>query len=167
MATIIFNGKTYNSLEEMPPEARQAYEQVAGALVDKNGNGIPDFLEGDIISNISNIYKSASQFTVNGTTYNNINELPADARQRVQGAFEKMNELGFGPERKAEIFAERQNLEVERDHQFVSQPYRPTTTTSAIQDGDKAGIMQWILLAGLLFLCLLAVAVGAAFFFLR
>ncbi len=49
MATIIFNGKTYNSLEEMPANERQTYEQIANMLVDKNGNGIPDFLEGDLV----------------------------------------------------------------------------------------------------------------------
>ena len=45
---IIFNGKTYNSLEEMPANERQAFEQMQQIFVDANGNGIPDFMEGDI-----------------------------------------------------------------------------------------------------------------------
>ena len=39
---INFNGKTYNSLDEMPPEARQAYEQAMALLADQDGNGLPD-----------------------------------------------------------------------------------------------------------------------------
>ncbi|MCC7118601.1 MAG: hypothetical protein IT310_08765 [Anaerolineales bacterium] len=164
MATIIFNGKTYNSLEEMSPEMRQAYEQITGALVDKNGNGIPDFLEGDVLKNITSAYTSA--INLNGQTYNNLNELPPEARQRVQNALEKVNQLGLaGPERKAEIFAERQGLEVERDHQFTSQPYRPAgSAPSAIQDGSAAP--KWLLLLAVLFVCLMAGAC-AIFFFLQ
>ncbi|MFZ6026246.1 MAG: hypothetical protein ACOYYS_00905 [Chloroflexota bacterium] len=47
MATPIdFNGKTYFSLEEMPPDVRQAYQQVTAIFSDQNQNGIPDTLEG-------------------------------------------------------------------------------------------------------------------------
>ena len=49
---IMFNGKTYNSLEEMPANERMAYEQMQKIFVDANGNGIPDFLEGDIAKNV-------------------------------------------------------------------------------------------------------------------
>lgn len=41
----IVDGKEYNSLEELPPEARARYEQAMDAL-DANRNGLPDFLEG-------------------------------------------------------------------------------------------------------------------------
>jgi len=41
------DGKTYNSIEDLPPEARARYETAMGAL-DKNQNGMPDFLEGMI-----------------------------------------------------------------------------------------------------------------------
>ncbi len=41
----VVNGKEYNSLEELPPEARARYEQAMDAL-DANRNGLPDFLEG-------------------------------------------------------------------------------------------------------------------------
>jgi len=40
------NGQTYNSIEEMPPQVRQAYEQAMSVLADRDGNGIPDILEG-------------------------------------------------------------------------------------------------------------------------
>jgi len=40
----IVDGKTYSSLDELPPEARQKYEQELGRF-DANRNGIPDLLE--------------------------------------------------------------------------------------------------------------------------
>ena len=41
----VHDGKTYNSLEEMPPEVRAKYA-TAMHQVDKDDNGVPDFLEG-------------------------------------------------------------------------------------------------------------------------
>jgi len=43
----VVNGKTFNSIEDLPPEVRARYEKAMGAL-DKNQNGMPDFLEGMI-----------------------------------------------------------------------------------------------------------------------
>jgi hypothetical protein len=42
---IIVNGKEFNGLESLPPEARAKYEAAMGKL-DANKNGIPDFVEG-------------------------------------------------------------------------------------------------------------------------
>ena len=42
---IIAGGKEYNSIEELPAEVRAKYEQALGTL-DKNQNGVPDFMEG-------------------------------------------------------------------------------------------------------------------------
>ena len=44
---IIVDGKEFNSIDDLPPEARAKYEQAIGAL-DANRNGVPDFLEGMI-----------------------------------------------------------------------------------------------------------------------
>jgi len=56
----IVNGQEYNALESLPPEARAKYEQAMGKL-DKNQNGIPDFLEG--MMNIPNQMASNAQST--------------------------------------------------------------------------------------------------------
>jgi hypothetical protein len=42
---ILVDGKEFNSLDDLPPEARLKYEKAMGML-DKNQNGIPDFVEG-------------------------------------------------------------------------------------------------------------------------
>lgn len=41
----VVDGREYTSLDDLPPEARAKYEQAMGML-DKNRNGIPDFVEG-------------------------------------------------------------------------------------------------------------------------
>lgn len=42
---ITVNGKTYHSVEEMPPDVRAQFEKMQSMLVDKNNNGIPDIAE--------------------------------------------------------------------------------------------------------------------------
>ena len=42
---IIIDGKEFNGMENLPPEARAKYEAAIGKL-DANKNGIPDFVEG-------------------------------------------------------------------------------------------------------------------------
>ena len=42
---ILVDGKEFNRIEDLPPEARLKYEKAMGAL-DANRNGIPDFVEG-------------------------------------------------------------------------------------------------------------------------
>lgn len=45
-AKYIVNGQSYNSLDEMPPDVRHAYEQAMSLLGDEDKDGIPDILEG-------------------------------------------------------------------------------------------------------------------------
>jgi hypothetical protein len=44
-AKILVNGQVYEGLDQLPPEVRAKYEEAMGAM-DKNRNGIPDFVEG-------------------------------------------------------------------------------------------------------------------------
>ncbi len=48
MSKIIFNGKSYDGLEEMPPGEREAYTHIMALFADANQNGIPDIFEGDL-----------------------------------------------------------------------------------------------------------------------
>ena len=41
----VVNGQTFDTLDQLPPEARAKYEQAMGKL-DANHNGIPDIVEG-------------------------------------------------------------------------------------------------------------------------
>jgi hypothetical protein len=89
MAKIVVNNTSYNNIEEMPPEVRQAYERAMGILADKNGNGMPDILEGALpAGNIA--VRVASKldtcFVVDGKVYMSVDELPPEARQKYDHA---------------------------------------------------------------------------------
>ena len=157
MAMIIFNGKTYNSVEEMPANERQAYEQIANMLVDKNGNGIPDFLEGDMAKNVMTAFTSSVNF--NGQTYNGINELPSDVRAKVHGAFEKLSELGIVT-KVPPMIAQIGQEPMATSRPLVSREYNPT-----IQE-EKSNLMMFIMVGLALTLCLAVAAIGI-FFLLR
>ncbi|NJN79995.1 MAG: hypothetical protein HC797_05740 [Anaerolineales bacterium] len=161
MPTIVFNGKTYNNLQEMSTEDRQAYQQIANMLVDKNGNGIPDFLEGDIVKNISSMYTAASGINFNGSTYNNINELPPDVQAKVKNAFVKMGDMGLVPQETVEEHASKHHIhndEYAQSTPFVSREYNPV-----IQEDKGPGILIWLLIGIGLLVC---VGFGLAAIFL-
>lgn len=163
MPTIHFNGKMYNSLEEMPEQERQAYEQLTGMFIDKNGNGIPDFLEGDIVKNISNIYTTASTIKFDGNTYNNFNELPANVQSKVKTAFNTMSSMGLAPENTYEEHANQHsvhNEEYVKSTPFVSREYNPV-----IQEDSGSNIKTWLVM-GLAIMACLGVMAIAAFIFL-
>ena len=44
--TIIYQGKTYNNADDLPPEARSKYKKAMSTLADRDGDGIPDILQG-------------------------------------------------------------------------------------------------------------------------
>ena len=46
MPKFVVNGREYDSIEAMPPEARAAYQQMQGLFADNNNNGVPDLFEG-------------------------------------------------------------------------------------------------------------------------
>jgi hypothetical protein len=43
---IIYQGKRYERFEDLPPEARKAYEQFYALSIDEDQDGIPDVLQG-------------------------------------------------------------------------------------------------------------------------
>lgn len=156
---IIFNGKTYNSPDEMSADERQAYEQMLQIFTDKNGNGIPDFLEGDIVKNVMAAVSSNVNF--NGKVYDNLDELPADARQKVQNAFTVLNRLGIatnnppspGPDQSAQAF------------EPAFQPSKPLIPQQpAVQE---SGGNRWMLIIGFLAAVLICAVAVAVIMFLR
>ncbi len=44
--TVIYQGQVYTSVDEMPPDARRAYQQAMSVFADADGDGIPDIFEG-------------------------------------------------------------------------------------------------------------------------
>lgn len=156
---ITFNGKTYNSVDEMPANERQAYEQMFQIFTDKNGNGIPDFLEGDITKNVITAF--ASNVNYNGQVFNNFNDLPPEAREKVQKAFEVMQRLGLAtPEMAQGASAKQPSFEPAFQPSKPLIPQEPTI--------QESGGRNWMIIVGFLGAILIcAVAIAVAIFFLR
>ena len=162
MTAINFNGKSYNNPDEMPPNEREAYNQMMSMFVDKNGNGIPDFLEGDMVRNVMSAY--TTQVDVNGNTYNSLDDLPPEVRQKVQGAFAKLSEAGILPQ-SASMPGMQSNLPVSREPMVTSRPFVSREYNPTVQEDKGMGPVAWIGFGVALLMCCAGAATVAVFFF--
>ena len=181
---IVIDGKTFNSVDEMPPDVRAKYEHamkslkdedrdgfpdqfenINNILKDQDGNGIPDIFEGASSTQIST---TNTRVILNGQEYGSVEELPPDARARYEQAMGAMDKNQNGIPDFAEDMLERlQPNAHQRDYITTpAQPSMPMDTSSAITPDTSNG---WkLILAGvlLLFVCLAGV-VGIWFFLFR
>jgi hypothetical protein len=103
---IVINGKTYNSVNEMPEDVRKQYEQAMNSLRDENGNQIPDAFENmniladkhrdgipDAFENISSnvVISGNMNIIVDGKEFNSLAELPPDVRTKYEQAMGKLD----------------------------------------------------------------------------
>ena len=153
---IIFNGKTYNSIEEMPANEREAYESMFQIFKDENGNGIPDFLEGDMAKNVMTAF--TSNVVYNGKAYTNMDELPADARQKLNDAMGKLSQLGIVT-----------NLPARQAQQAFDPAFKASKPLIESEPViEESGGRNWILIVGFLGAALLcAVAIAVTIFIMR
>jgi hypothetical protein len=115
-SSIKFNGATYSSVDQMPPEVRAQYEKMRAIFVDEDKNGIPDLLEARSLgstggalfkalkffvagaSTTSNTFVSERIF-VNGKEYNSLDDVPPEFQDKIrearasQGNIENLGEL--------------------------------------------------------------------------
>jgi hypothetical protein len=157
---IIFNNKTYNSVDEMPAAERQAYEQVMSVFADADKDGIPDIFEGDLVNNIVNA--ATTTVFVNGQPVSSMETLPPEARAKLEQGMATLRELGFLPQDastpKADISPSWEQPAVR-----ASTPIAPTTSAISEDRGPRLGIL-FAALGGLAVCGVLAVA---AFFLLQ
>ncbi len=103
---IVIDGKSYNSVDEMPEDVRKKYEAALHSLKDQNGNSIPDVLENmgtltdnngdgipDIVENTlgSPIVKAALKIMMNGKEFHSLDDLPPEARAKYEQAMSKLD----------------------------------------------------------------------------
>ena len=103
---IVINGKTYNSVDEMPEDVRKQYEQAMNSIRDENRNQIPDAFESmniladkdrdgipDAFENMSsNVVVSGNmKIIVDGKEFNSLEDLPPDVRARYEQAMGKLD----------------------------------------------------------------------------
>lgn len=165
---IVIDGKTYNSVSEMPPDVRARYEQAMRDVEDVNRDGTPDVFDA---APPASVMSSGMRFVVDGREYTSIADLPPEAREKYEKAMgildKNMNGipdfvegmLGMAPQTPAQpgVPAPPTPRPASRIPQTASPTIAPDTSNG------------WMLaLAGgfLLLLCV-AGAAGVWYFFLR
>ncbi len=76
------NGKTYASVDDMPPDVRQTYEKMMKLLADQDRDGVPDLVQKAGQSQVS--VEVSRTFTVDGQTYHSLEEMPPEVRQKYE-----------------------------------------------------------------------------------
>ena len=78
---IVIDGKTYNSIDEVPEDVRKKYEQAMNSLKDENRNQIPDAFE-NMSSNV--VVLEDMKIIVDGKEFNSLADLPPNVRARYE-----------------------------------------------------------------------------------
>ncbi len=189
---IVIDGKTYNSVDEMPEDVRRQYEQAMSSLKDQSGNRIPDAFENnlladknkngipDIIENTAGapIVANAIKVVVNGKEFNSLADLPPDVRAKYEKAMSALDAnhngipdfvesmiSGGTPQtnQTAPSIAASTNFGIETPHPASSTPIPVSPTITP--DTSNGGML--VMLGIVLFLICAAGAVGIWYFFLR
>ena len=167
MSILSFNGKTYNSLEEMPADQRAAYEQVMAFMKDENNNGIPDMFEGDVVQKMLGLAAN-TRVMVNGQEVQGLEALPPETREKFDKAMQMLGRMGMLPKGTQEMlgtsFQSAPQIST-REPTFAKSPSIIQSTPSAISE-DTGSRTAVILLAvlGILVLCAAAAVVGFLLF---
>ncbi|CAG1013767.1 hypothetical protein ANAEL_04796 [Anaerolineales bacterium] len=164
MSILSFNGKTYNSLEEMPADQRAAYEQVMAFMKDENNNGVPDLFEGDVIQKMIGLAAN-TRIVVNGQEMRGLEALPPETREKFDKAMQILDRLGILPSgTQGTSFQSAPQISAS-EPAFAKSPSIIQSTPSAISE-DTGSRTAFILLAVLGILVLCAAVAAAGFFFL-
>ena len=186
---IVIDGKSYNSVNEMPPDVRQKYEQAMSLLGDTEGNHTPDAFEAvpsetvsiladmdkngvpDVLENIAagSAVVNSMKIIVDGKEFNGIEDLPPEARARYEEAMGKLDANQNGIPDFVEGMLNTSNQTANIATSFGTETARrsaPMPVTPSIAPDTSNG---WMLALGGLFFFLLCVvgAAGVWYFLLR
>lgn len=164
MAIVSFNGKTYNSMEEMPADQRAAYEQVMAFMKDENNNGIPDMFEGDVIQKMIGMATS-TRIMVNGQQVQGLESMSPEARVKFDNAMEKLGQLGILPSGMQGTSFQSMPQIPTSEPVFARSPSIIQSAPSTITEdtGSRTGVILLAIL-GIVVLCALAAAAGFLLF---
>ncbi|MGA2381797.1 MAG: hypothetical protein ABSG61_00015 [Gemmatimonadales bacterium] len=83
-ARIVFNGREYDGVESMPPEVRQEYERILGALGAEDRDKVASALgHGAGLKLNVTVHR---KFRVGGKEYESVDAMPADVRAAYERA---------------------------------------------------------------------------------
>ncbi len=186
--TILFNGKAYRSVSEMPTEVRQMYERVSQLMSDENQDGIPDLIQSGGLQGLRQAFQIAKDFaqtspgggpwtqealtviqitdsaiTVNGKTFGSVEEMPPEIRAVYEKSLQSATPSSLN------IYADDWRSE-QPDTAFQSQtsqrsrsPATPSSPVATHETVDSNARFVWLLVA---FLVLIGLAAVLWFFFL-
>ena len=190
---IVIDGKTYKSVDEMPPEIRAKYEEAmrsldrdrngmpdmldnTNPLEDKNNDGMPDSLEGlaTFQSPMFNVMGS-TKILVNGQSYDGLDQLPPEIRAQYEEAVSAIDKNRNGipdfVEGMFNLSARTMNTSSNSAPVSIgaSRPAspKPTIASSTIEPESSGGWMLALAVIALVMMCLVAAAAGVWYFFLR
>jgi hypothetical protein len=181
---IVIDGKTYNSVGEMPPDVRTKYEQAMRSIKDADQNGMPDTFDNinvlgdrggngipDIFENLSStqITSNSMKFIVNGKEFNALEDLPPEARAKYEKAMRAMNKNRNGIPDFVEGMVEKAQQTSSPQNAPVLAPPRPSKpiNTSPTISPDTSNGWGLVLAGGLLLLVCALGAYGVWFFLLK
>ena len=134
---IVFNGRVYDRVDQMPPEVRREYLQLVSTLGgDADGDGVPDAFQKPGSSNV--IIQESIVF--NGRRYESRDELPAEVRELL----DRMPKSGPGQN---ETDFELRTTRVEPAHVSVSADW---VSTDGRQSSSFRFNLSWFLVVVLL-----------------
>jgi hypothetical protein len=184
---IVIDGKTYNSVDEMPADIRQKYEQAMRSLGDANNNKIPDAFETmnifadkdkdgvpDVLENLAASHATVNtmKIIVDGKEFDGLENLPPEARAKYEQAMGKLDANRNGIPDFAEGMMSGANPDVmavsgtavETPRHSTPLPGSPTAPNAT--PDTTSGLS--LVLAGLFILLLCAASASAVwYFFLR
>jgi len=164
---IVIDGKTYNSVNEMPPDIRAKYEQAMKTVNIQNMDGIPNAFEA---RSSTQVISNTMKFIVDGREYNNLEDLPPEARAKYEQAMAKLDKNKNGIPDPLEGMFGGINIppQTPKNPQMTKsmRPSNPIPAPPTISPDTSNG---WLLvLAGIGLLALCAVgAFGVWYIFLR
>lgn len=165
---IVIDGKTYNSVTEMPPDVRARYEQAMRGVKDVGRDGTSDGFDA---APPAPVMSSGMKFVVDGREYTSIADLPPEARAKYEQAMgildKNMNGipdfvegmLGMPPQSPAQPGMTATSSP--RPASRAPQPASPTISP------DTSNGWMLVLAGGFLLLLCAAGAAGVWYFFLR
>ncbi len=159
---ILFNGKEYNSPDEMPSDTRRAYDaamgQVNSLFDDKDRDGVPDIFENLPTGKTQNMQVfTTSKVIVDGQAYDHISDMPPEVQQKFNQAFEDKNQDGI-PDMLENMGQMSQTSVVGKV------PQTPLPPLS--MQPESASPLPWLILAGGVIVMLLVVIAGLVYLLL-
>lgn len=183
---IVIDGKTYNSVEEMPPDVRQKYEMAMRTLGDANQNRIPDAFENmnvlgdknnngvpDIVENLvaGQATVNSMKIIVDGKEFNGLEGLPPEARAQYEAAMAKLDANKNGiPDFVEGMLTNAMPKQDQPAASLFSVPVTPPSPSLPVSPTITPDTSNGLMLAlGGLFVLLLCLIAGGAvwYFFLR